>query len=154
MTCRGWFRFVNTGYICNAPGTAHRPFPTVSLEGCTSAPIVPTMWNAAKPSQSPAVTALPKGEPRLPFRYVLPLRLLFLQCGTPYRPSSTAYGGPPSPKGKVLGVVPFNRTDSIRSAPGTAHRPSPTVSLEGGTVRPHGLYSERCLAMNHRRYIA
>ena len=88
------------------------------------------------------------------FDLFLPLRPLFLQCGTWYRTSSTAYGGPPSPKGKVLGVVPFNRTDSIRSAPGTAHRPSPTVSLEGGTVRPHGLYSERCLAMNHRRYIA
>ena len=27
-------------------GTAHRPFPTVSLGGCTSAPIVPTMQNA------------------------------------------------------------------------------------------------------------
>ena len=39
----------------------------------------------------------------LRFRWkVLPLRLLFLQCGTWYRASSTAYGGPPSPKGKVL----------------------------------------------------
>ena len=36
----------------------------------------------------------------------------------------TAYGGPPSPKGKVL----------------------------GGTVHPHRLYSGRCMAMNHRRY--
>ena len=50
--------------------------------------------NAARPSQSPLVTALPRGEPRSAFRYVFPLRLLFLQ--------STAYGGPPSPKGKVL----------------------------------------------------
>ena len=32
-----------------------------------------------------------------------PLRPLFLQYGTPYRASSTAYGGPLSPKGKVLG---------------------------------------------------
>ena len=39
----------------------------------TSAPAVPTMQNAARPSQSPAVTALPKGEPRSPFRHVLPL---------------------------------------------------------------------------------
>ena len=42
----------------------------------------------------------------------------------------------------------------IRKVPGTAHRPFPTVSLEGGTIQPHGLYTERCLAMNHRRYIA
>ena len=46
---------------------------------------------------------------------VVPLRLLFLQCGTWYRASSTAYGGPPSPKGKVL----------------------------RDTIQPHGLYSER-----------
>ena len=67
---------------------------------------------AARPSQSPAVTALPKGEPRVPFRYVLPLRPLFLQCRTPYRASSTAYGGPPSPKGKVLvrTFTPYRKT--------------------------------------------
>ena len=65
-----------------------------------------------------------------------PLRPLFLQCGTPYRASSTAYGGPPSPKGKVLGVVPFIRTGYIRSVPGTAHRPFPTVSLEGLFFQP------------------
>ena len=29
-------------------------------------------------------------------------------------------------------VVPFNRTGCIRKAPGTAHRPFPTVSLVGG----------------------
>ena len=41
--------------------------------------------------------------PPLRFRWwVLPLRPLFLQCGTWYRASSTAYGGLPSPKGKVL----------------------------------------------------
>ena len=72
-------------------------------------------------------------------------------------------------------VVPFNRTGYIRNAPGTAHRPFPTVSLVGGTVEPHGLYSLRCMvvlraanqnlliaggnhtlipSMNHRRYIA
>ena len=28
-------------------------------------------------------------------------------------------------------MIPFNRTDSIRGAPGTARRPFPTVSLEG-----------------------
>ena len=46
---------------------------------------------------------------------VVPLRPLFLQCRTPYRASSTAYGGPPSPKGKVL----------------------------RNTIHPHGLYSLR-----------
>ena len=72
-------------------------------------------------------------------------------------------------------VVPFNCTGCIRKVPGTAHRPFPTVSLEGGTIQPHGLYTERCLVvlrtanqnlliaggnytlippMNHRRYIA
>ena len=29
------------------------------------------------------------------------------------------------------GVIPFNRTSSIRNVPGTAHRPFPTVSLIG-----------------------
>ena len=38
--------FNRTGYTCNVPGTAHRPFPTVSLNGFTSAPVVPTMTNA------------------------------------------------------------------------------------------------------------
>ena len=51
-------------------------------------------------------------------------------------------------------VIPFNHTGCIRDAPGTAHRPFPTVSLVGGTVHPHRLYSLRCMAMNHRRYIA
>ena len=45
-------------------------------------------------------------------------------------------------------------TGYICNAPGTAHRPFPTVSLAGRTVQPHGLFSPRCLAMNHRRYIA
>ena len=31
---------------------------------------------------------------------------------------------------------------------------APTVTLVSGTVHPHGLYMQRCLAMNHRRYIA
>ena len=74
----------------------------------------------------------------------------------------------------------FVPTGYIRDAPGTAHRPFPTVLLEGGTVQPHGLYSKRSgrqiaaptvslvggssqphrlylrrfMAMNHRRYIA
>ena len=29
----GWYRFVRAGCVRNAPGTAHRPFPTVSLMG-------------------------------------------------------------------------------------------------------------------------
>ena len=44
--------------------------------------------------------AVPYGETR----DVSPLRPLFLQCGTWYCPSSTAYGGPPSPAGKVLAL--------------------------------------------------
>ena len=40
-------------------------------------------------------------------------------------------------------VVPFNRTGYICHAPGTAHRPFPTVSLVGGTVQPHKLYMQR-----------
>ena len=35
-------------------------------------------------------------------------------------------------------VVPFNHTCSIHNAPGTAHRPFPTVSLVGGTVNRTG----------------
>ena len=31
-----------------------------------------------------AEPALPEGEPRVPIRYVLPLRPLFQQCGTPH----------------------------------------------------------------------
>ena len=54
----------------------------------------------------------------------------------------------------VAGVVPFNQTGYIRGVSGTAHRPFPTVSLVGVTVHPHRLYLKRCLAMNHRRYIA
>ena len=53
-----------------------------------------------------------------------------------------------------LGVVLFTRTGYIATFPGTARRPFPTVSLVGGFFQPHGLYSLRCLAMNHRRYIA
>ena len=41
------------------------------------------------------------------------------------------------------GVIPFTCTGSIRSVPGTAHRPFPTVSLMGGSIQPHGLYSRR-----------
>ena len=46
MTCRGVVPFIHTGSIRDVPGTAHRPFPTVSLESLTSAPIVPAMQNA------------------------------------------------------------------------------------------------------------
>ena len=55
----------------------------------------------------------------LRFRWkVLPLRPLFLQCRAWYRASSTVYGGPPSPKGKVMGVIPFNRTGCIPNVAG------------------------------------
>ena len=41
----------------------------------------------------------------LRFRWeVIPLRPLFLQCGTPYRPSSTACGRSPFPGGEGLGA--------------------------------------------------
>ena len=97
--------------------------------------------NAASPSQSPAVTALPKGEPRSPFRYVFPLRLLFLQCGTPYRASSTAYGGPPSPKGKVLrdSIQPHR----VYSERGGRQIAAPTDTLVGDTIQSHVMYSGR-----------
>ena len=31
---------------------------------------------------------------------------------------------------------------------------APTDTLEGYTVQPHGVYMQRFMAMNHRRYIA
>ena len=37
----------------------------------------------------------------------------------------------PLPRRGRFCVVPFNRTSSMRNAPGTAHRPFPTVSLVG-----------------------
>ena len=51
------------------------------------------------------------------------------------------------PQGKLLYRVGrhtgyFLRRDN-RKVPGTAHRPFPTVSLKGGTVHPHRLYSGR-----------
>ena len=52
------------------------------------------------------------------------------------------------------GVVLFVRTGYNCNVSGTAHRPFPTFSLVGGFFHPHGLYSLRCLAMDHRRYIA
>ena len=50
------------------------------------------------------VTFYPSGAEGRTFWGVVPLRLLFLQWKMPYRASSTAYGGPPSPKGKVLAL--------------------------------------------------
>ena len=35
MTYRGVVPFTHTGYFCHVSGTAHRPFPTVSLKGIT-----------------------------------------------------------------------------------------------------------------------
>ena len=62
------------------------------------------------------------------------------------------------PQGKLLylvGWVPFESDGDIPGRfPGTAHRPFPTVSLVGSTIQPHRLYMQRCLAMDHRRYIA
>ena len=47
LHARRWvIPFNRTGYICHAPGTAHRPFPTVSLKRSASAPIVPAMFHA------------------------------------------------------------------------------------------------------------
>ena len=52
-------------------------------------------------------------------------------------------GGRLPPLRTHRGVVPFNCTGCIRNVPGTAHRPFPTVSLVGGTIHPHRLYSRR-----------
>ena len=61
----------------------------------------------------------------LRFRWeVLPLRLLFLQCGAWYRASSTAYGGSPSPKGKVLAFY-LCAGCSCNAERGTAPHPPP-----------------------------
>ena len=80
--------FIHTGYIRNVAGRLAAPTGVIPFNhtGCIR-------------DVAGGMVAAPTG--------VLPLRPLFLQCGTPYRASSTAYGGPPSPKGKVLGVVPF-----------------------------------------------
>ena len=40
-------------------------------------------------------------------------------------------------------MVLIIHTGDIRNAPGTAHRPFPTVTLVGGTVQPHRLHLER-----------
>ena len=90
-----------------------------------------------------------------------------------------ALGRASFPRGKLLYRVGrhtgyFLRRDN-RKVPGTAHRPFPAVFLEGGTVQPYGVYSERGMvvlraanqnlliaggnhtlipSMNHRRYIA
>ena len=40
-------------------------------------------------------------------------------------------------------VIPFICTGSIQGAPGTAHRPFPTISLMGGSIHLHRLYSGR-----------
>ena len=50
-------------------------------------------------------------------------------------------------------VVPFNRTGCNCNVAG-GKIAAPTDTPVGGTVHPHRLYSSRCLAMNHRRYIA
>ena len=68
--------------------------------------------------------------------YAAPLTLVSLACG---RASF--------PQGKLLYLV-GRRTvrilrRDIRKVPGTAHRPFPTVSLVGGSIQPHRLYSER-----------
>ena len=51
----------------------------------------------------------------------------------------------------VGGSVQLNRLYTERGGRQIA---APTDTLMGGTIHPHGLYSLRCLAMNHRRYIA
>ena len=50
-------------------------------------------------------------------------------------------------------VIPFIYTGDICHAPGTAHRPFPTVSLGGGTIQPHRLYSQRGGRQDCRPYI-
>ena len=61
----------------------------------------------------------------------LRIRPLLVQCLTlPCGPHQARLGEPASPKGSSCTV------------------------LLGGIIQPHMLYSKRCLAMNHRRYIA
>ena len=79
----------------------------------------------------------------------LRIRLLFLRHFTlPRGPHQTRPLGRASfPQGKLLFRVGRHTASFLRrnnrDAPGTAHRPFPTVSLVGGTVQRHRLYSER-----------
>ena len=120
MTYRGVARVVRTGYICNASGTAHRPFPTVSLEGFTSASVVPTMHNAVPP-RHPLASPFGRGgraQARtervnvedLGGRYHLKKRPKALSVSAApsqlsQRESQEPAGGFPSPKGKVLEIL-------------------------------------------------
>ena len=47
-------------------------------------------------------------------------------------------------------VVPFIRTSYIRGAPGTAHRPFPTVSLKGVFFQPGYSKDVRCILLKQR----
>ena len=51
-------------------------------------------------------------------------------------------------------VLPFNRTGYIRHAPGTAHRPFPTVSLTGPFFQPTWFKNARFLNRAEKRNYA
>ncbi len=101
--------FNHTSYIRYAPRTAHRPFPTVSLKRFVPF-VIPTAASA---------------EWRNPPRWIMNLHKI-----------KSATREDSSTRLRSLGmtcrvVVPFNRMGYNCNAPGTAHRPFPTVSLIG-----------------------
>ena len=134
-------------------GTAHRPFPTVSLGGCTSAPIVPTMQNAVprlihRLWRSP----FPEGE-GYGRNTIQPHRLYSKRGGRQIAaPTDTLVGHRSSAQvvfDTLLGdessplhcVIPFNHTGYIRNVAGG--RLPPLQTRWWGTVYPHRFYSKR-----------
>ena len=53
-----------------------------------------------------------------------------------------------------MSICGFIQPYRLYSGRGGRQIAAPTVTLVGGTVHSRGLYMQRCLAMNHRRYIA
>ena len=111
----GWFRFVRTGYNRNAPGTAHRPFHTVSLMGCT-----------VQPHGLYSKRGLAMNHRRY-IGYTVYRVISFNQTGY----LRNVAGGRLPPLRTHRQVIPLIRTGYSCNAPGTAHRPFPTVSLVG-----------------------
>ena len=147
------------------PGTAHRPFPTISLVGNTIQPHRLYSLRCHGDESSPLHWVY--HAPMLSFRGSAASRGIFPSCNKNLRKVKFATWEDPSTSfhfgrddmsigdtiqpnrlysgrgGRLIaaptGVDPFIRTGCIRNAPGTAHRPFPTVSLMGCTVQPHGL---------------
>ena len=86
-------------------GTAHRPFPTVSLGGSASAPVVPTMRNAARPSQSRLCRdSSPKGRAKGVFSICFPSAptVPTMRNAVPHSLISLALWRASFPRGKLL----------------------------------------------------